>query len=172
MNDDEKELFIKLMNKSNKINGKQFKLIYRGSKDGWDAYDFHKNCDNKGPTVCIIYTDTNNIFGGYTSISWNSKFGDYSCDDTFVFLIRSSKNYKSQIFNLVKQSNYVNTYTIRHHKQWMCLFGTGHDIQISSNCNIHNSWTKQASFSIPKPYYLNGDKYEFKVKEIEIFTLI
>ena len=27
------------------------KLLYRGSKDGWAVTDFHRLCDNKGPTV-------------------------------------------------------------------------------------------------------------------------
>ena len=159
------------MNKSNKINYKEFKLIYRGSRDGWDAKDFHKNCDNKGSTVTIIHTNTNNIFGGYTSIPWNNKFGDHFSDDTFLFLIRSSKNYKSDIFSLIKKPNYQVKYTVRHNMWFMCLFGTGHDIHINSNCNKDDKWTTQESFSMPNPHYLNGDKYEFKVKEIEVFTV-
>ena len=33
---------------------KKFKLIYRGSKDGFRAIDFHSKCDYMGPTFIII----------------------------------------------------------------------------------------------------------------------
>ena len=39
-------------------------LCYRASRDGWDAQDFHRHCDNKGPTVVLVKAN-NYIFGGY-----------------------------------------------------------------------------------------------------------
>ena len=40
------------------------------SRDGWgvDA-EFHKGCDDKGPTLTIVKVNTY-IFGGYTEASW------------------------------------------------------------------------------------------------------
>lgn len=52
-------------------------LLYRGSRDGWRSSDFHKCCDNKGPTVTLIKVVTTGgkyIFGGYTDQSWDCKF--------------------------------------------------------------------------------------------------
>ena len=52
-------------------------LLYRGSRDGWLSSDFHKHCDNKGPTVTLIKVVTTGgkyIFGGYTDQSWDCKF--------------------------------------------------------------------------------------------------
>ena len=46
------------------------KLLYRGSKDGWDKKDFHRLCDNKGPTVTIVKSSVGRISGGFTSLSW------------------------------------------------------------------------------------------------------
>ena len=57
----------------------------------------------------MIYNDKNNVFGGYTSKSW-TKSGSYCKDkNAFLFLLRSSKNYKPQIFNLLtdKQNNHL-----------------------------------------------------------------
>ena len=31
-----------------------FILFYSGSKDGWNAKDFHSRCDNKGPTMTFL----------------------------------------------------------------------------------------------------------------------
>ena len=48
-------------------------LLYRASRDDWASSNFHSSCDNKGPTVTVIKSE-NNIFGGYTEQSWDSKF--------------------------------------------------------------------------------------------------
>jgi len=50
---------------------KNWILIYRGTRDGFGASDFHRHCDGEAGTVTIIKT-TGNIFGGYTEKSWNT----------------------------------------------------------------------------------------------------
>ncbi len=45
--------------------------LYSSQAHGWSTTTFHQYCDNKGPTV-IIAKAGNNIFGGYTEVSWNS----------------------------------------------------------------------------------------------------
>ena len=55
----------------------KWKLLFRGSRDGFQAETLHSKCDNKGPTVTIVKSG-NNIFGGFTEISWNSKY--VTCD--------------------------------------------------------------------------------------------
>ena len=40
--------------KFGKVN--QFKLIYRGSKDGFKSKDFHRLCDGKGKTLGLVKT--------------------------------------------------------------------------------------------------------------------
>ena len=51
----------------------KWKLLFRGSRDGFQAQTFHSKYDNKGPTVTIV-TSGNYIFVGFTEISWNSKY--------------------------------------------------------------------------------------------------
>lgn len=48
---------------------RDYKLVYRGSRDGWNADVFHCLCDNVGPTVVIIRKG-GSIFGGFTQRSW------------------------------------------------------------------------------------------------------
>jgi hypothetical protein len=47
----------------------KWNLCYRASRDGWSSQDFHKHCDNKGPTVVLVKAN-NCIFGGYTEQNW------------------------------------------------------------------------------------------------------
>lgn len=50
-----------------------WELIYRASRDGFSADDFHFKCDNVIKTLTLIQTQENFIFGGYTEQSWSEK---------------------------------------------------------------------------------------------------
>ena len=49
------------------------KVLYRASRNGWFASNFHSCCDNKGPTVTLVKSG-NYIFGGYTDQSWDGGY--------------------------------------------------------------------------------------------------
>ena len=53
----------------------QWRLLFRASRDGFATATFHSKCDNKGATVTIVKS-RNNIFGGFTEVSWASKFAE------------------------------------------------------------------------------------------------
>jgi hypothetical protein len=49
----------------------EFKLLLRGSRDGFTAAVFHNRCDNQVPTIVLIKVrDTGEIIGGYNPTSW------------------------------------------------------------------------------------------------------
>ena len=50
--------------------GKNFsaELLFSTSKNGFKPSEFHKLCDNKGPTIIFIETTKGYIFGGYTEL--------------------------------------------------------------------------------------------------------
>lgn len=58
------------------FDGKQVFLqkIFKGSEHDFKANAFHSYCDNKGPTLSVILSDTNRLFGGFTSKNWTSSF--------------------------------------------------------------------------------------------------
>jgi hypothetical protein len=62
---------IAFMKQLQKWLGKKCKwhLCYRASRDGWSVQEFHKHCDNKGPTVVLVKAN-DCIFGGYTDQHW------------------------------------------------------------------------------------------------------
>ena len=47
-----------------------FVRCWHAKTDGWAASTFHSNCDGRGPTVTIIKV-SDDIFGGYTDVSWS-----------------------------------------------------------------------------------------------------
>ena len=52
--------------------GASCSLLYRASIDGESPQDFHRCCDNRGPTLVMIQSGEY-IVGGYTSKSWQSR---------------------------------------------------------------------------------------------------
>src|SRR5581483_1119417 len=64
----------------------EFNLLLRGSRDGFTANDFHRLCDNKGPTVTIIKVkESGKLIGGYSPISWHNQNRDESGLHNFLF---------------------------------------------------------------------------------------
>ncbi|RGB29940.1 hypothetical protein C1646_712489 [Rhizophagus diaphanus] len=50
----------------------EFKLILRGTRDGFSTNKFHEICDDQPRTVTIMKVkDTNEILGGYNPIKWD-----------------------------------------------------------------------------------------------------
>ena len=75
LSSDQREPVMKWLKESQAItNDNADKLLYRASRDGWAASNFHAYCDNKGPTVTVIKSG-NYIFGGYADEHWDGKSG-------------------------------------------------------------------------------------------------
>jgi hypothetical protein len=41
-------------------------LLYRGSRNGWNADDFHRLCDGKSSTLSLFKVKNGPCIGGYT----------------------------------------------------------------------------------------------------------
>jgi hypothetical protein len=73
----------------------KMKRLYRATANGFSAAQFHALCNDKGPTLSLIRTTAGHIFGGFTTISWDS-----SCsykNDTHSFLFSVDKQIKFPI---------------------------------------------------------------------------
>ncbi|EFC37928.1 predicted protein [Naegleria gruberi] len=152
-------------------------LLYRGSRDGFQAVDFHSRCDYKGPTLSIIKSEHGNIFGGFTSEHWEAlQINDHKLDPTaFLFKIENSTFKQFEPRNQICQS-----YAMGCGKNDLCVFGAGHDLRIVNNCNSSESYANLGrTYHLPNGYkfeteearsYLGGSR-KFKVTEIEVFRI-
>ena len=61
----------------------KWKLIYRASENNYTAESFHEHCNNVTPTLVIIKSDNDCIFGGYTTQTW-SGYGIYYHDNIMI----------------------------------------------------------------------------------------
>ncbi|GBB83232.1 hypothetical protein RclHR1_00100036 [Rhizophagus clarus] len=69
----------------------EFKLLLRGSQDGFTPNKFHELCDGKSHTVTFIKVrGTNEIIGGYNPLIWKSSNEWGVTNDSFIFSFNSN----------------------------------------------------------------------------------
>jgi hypothetical protein len=78
--------------------GEKWTLLYRGSRDGFGARDFHSKCDGHSKTLTIVkVSGTSYIFGGFTSINWDCSSGFKSDPNAFLFSLTNKHNQPSKM---------------------------------------------------------------------------
>jgi hypothetical protein len=73
----------------------KWSLLYRGTRDGFGSNDFHSRCDGHVNTLTILRLNgSSNIFGGITSVSWQSSAkGKWDSNaNAFVFSLTNKDN--------------------------------------------------------------------------------
>jgi hypothetical protein len=91
----------------------KFKLLLRGSRDGFTPKRFHELCDNIPHTVTFIKVKgTEEIIGGYNPLIWKSsnKVEYGITKDSFIFSFKSKNNFKNLILSHVKNMDYALLY--------------------------------------------------------------
>ncbi|CAG8444902.1 5547_t:CDS:2 [Acaulospora morrowiae] len=71
-----------------------FRLLFRGSRDGFSAKTFHKKCDGQGPTIVVVRVgDSKELIGGYNPIGWSSPRDVewQGTRDSFIFSLGDGK---------------------------------------------------------------------------------
>ncbi|KAL3875139.1 hypothetical protein ACJMK2_038067 [Sinanodonta woodiana] len=121
----------KLLSKQEKVQleqwigdgAKTFELMYSINRDGCNPVTFHQLCNNKGPTVTVLYNKNGSVFGGYTSVPWKS-CGIYQADyNAFLFRLRYNGQTKLTKFPIMASTNAI--YDVAGYGP---CFGAGNDL--------------------------------------------
>ena len=164
--ENKKSTIIKWIRQKINKNSIKFELIFKMSENGSKAEDFHKYCDDKGPTLTLIKTTKDKIFGGFTPLNWKSK-GESPKDksnQTFIFSI-----------NLMKKFDMISTEKLAIRYSNSVNYGDS-DIYLSSNLKNGNSYANSGcNFLSNNKLELTGGKGEsenFEAAEFEVFKVI
>ncbi|CAG8560376.1 16411_t:CDS:1 [Funneliformis mosseae] len=148
-----------------------FKLIHRGSRDGYDIKTVRRRCVRKGACIVIIKSKENNtIIGGYNPLGWHYcdpqlpyhivKYYWSSTTESFIFSLGDGKD-----LNNVKISRVVNSdnaiYEVDH-ENIPLNFGNS-DLVINNNAGTCNQAHYECSIL---------DTNNFTIEEMEIFKFI
>jgi len=143
-------------------------LIYRGSRDGFTASNFHQSCDDVGPTLVVCKSKAyEKVFGGYTSKNWSQ--GENYVDDPEAFLFSLSNSTKLPVSE--------SSCAIYCSSMTGPTFGAGHDLFICSDSNIVESsssvigMTYKANDNMGDLSTYLGGASSFMIDEIEVFTV-
>jgi hypothetical protein len=148
------------------IGKKKWNLLYKGSRDGFQAFQFHSKCDKKGATVTIIKSQNGYLFGGFTPLNWES-FGNWYKDDSkqsFIFTLINPHNIEPTQYQLIEPEKAI-----------FCFSNYGRTF---GDFDIHISFQNSNSFHF-KSYSdttgkgentFTGNEY-FQVDEIEVYQI-
>ena len=150
--------------------GQTWQLIYKATRDGFPSADFHRCCNNQGPTISVIQSiDGNYLFGGYTSVSWSSRQG-YVPDNNgpFLFTLTNSHDIPPTKYP-VKLRNHA----VYDHANHGPTFGAGFDLCV----NGQNRDSDTNSFNFPHSYVdttkqgaltFTGNR-NFRMNDLEVY---
>jgi hypothetical protein len=105
---------------------KGWKMIYKGSKDGFQANKFRNMCSGQGPTVTVIKSTNGNIFGGYNANNWASTGSYVYNGKCFLFSFINETKQPVQITNT--GPHHSNAYSTYDGSNYGPTFGGGHDL--------------------------------------------
>ncbi|GBC10236.1 hypothetical protein RclHR1_09460009 [Rhizophagus clarus] len=159
----------------------KFKLIYRASREGFNANKFHECCDNKGPTVVIIKVrNSGEIIGGYNPLDWRSiKMTKDKKSKRVIsrpYIDHKRKTSNSFIFSLLSSTNGVipklSRVTSKKEAIIWCenkgpCFGL-HDLWIPSSYSQSRSGTNTQKSYEKKVI----DRETFDIEDYEVFQII
>ena len=138
-----------------------FKLIFRKSRDGSDCSNFHKSCENQGPTLSLFQTNKTYIFGGYTPFSWKNTYslGPENDNSTFLFSIDLM-----QKFDRFQNGNTV----FSNFNYGPCFGNNGGDLYLKKDLN--SGFTKSGNI-LRNCELTNGERGDFITKEFEVYKV-
>jgi hypothetical protein len=153
--------------------GKRFTLLWRGSRDGFGAGDFHVRCDGHANTLTLIEDTAGNIFGGFTPLQWESSDG-FKADrslKSFLFTLKNPHNFPAMKFALKAEKKDHAVY---------CSSSCGpnfFDIGVYDKLDGNTvGATRYFGYSYANDTGLSGDTFftrltDFTMKEIEVFEI-
>ncbi|GBC06585.1 hypothetical protein RclHR1_06940002 [Rhizophagus clarus] len=145
----------------------EFKLLFRGSHDGFYPAKFHEICDNQSHTVIIVKVEGNNeILGGYNPIAWKSDNIYGTIEDSFIFSFNNINRNENCILSRVIDK--------KHATDNRCYcgpsFGDGDLIIWGFDLQKLRNYCRSSKKSYEKPIRETEDV--FFIEEYEVFRLI
>ncbi|GBB89321.1 hypothetical protein RclHR1_00160037 [Rhizophagus clarus] len=146
----------------------EFRLLFRGTRDGFYPVKFHEICDNQSHTVTIVkVAGSTEILGGYSPIAWKTDNIYGTTKDSFIF---SFNNYTNENRNYILSRVMDSKYAIDNRCYCGPSFGDGDLIIWGFDPHTLHNYCCSSKNSYEKPIRKTDDR--FSIEEYEIFRLI
>src|ERR1043166_6088360 len=158
------ELISKWINESYQY---EFKLLFRGSRDGFYPEKFHEVCDNQFRTITIVKVKgSNEILGGYNPIEWKSDATWDATKESFIFSLKNDDRIETHILSRVVNENNA----IDNKSYCGPSFGNGDLIIWGFDLHTLNNYCRCSKTSYEKSIRETEDR--FLIEECEVFRLV
>jgi hypothetical protein len=164
------------------FSAKRFTLLWRGSRDGFGARDFHGRCDGHAPTLPLIQDTGWSVFGGFTPVAWESrkwnrkKGSENNCQKadpnlkSFLFTLKNPRGFPARRFALKAKGKDEAIYC---NSSWGPHFN---DMGVSDHCNANMNSYSCLGGRYANDTDLDGEtvltgSWHFTGKEIEVFEI-
>ncbi|RHZ65615.1 hypothetical protein Glove_313g18 [Diversispora epigaea] len=159
----------------------EFKLLVRGSRDGFDVKTIYNICDKVSKTIIILKVEgTGEILGGYNPLEWENNNDQYkNTQDSFIFSLKTANLKNSILSRVIRNFDYA----IYNHPEKSSL-GFGCALCLIGNLKTKKRCYCMASSAYPKP--IRSDEFMsdvkliseipkealFSVEEYEVFKIL
>ena len=156
----------------NKADIKKINLLYQATINGDTSVDFKNHCNEKGPTLTLVKTNNNEVFGGFTKCNLTNNHFRFGYDeDAFLFSISNKK-----IFDVIKPEQAIINYDINY--AFGC-FGNTNDLDglyffdnfLSTKQGYNNPKKLTDIYNLPDSKLLCKENY-FQLKEMEVYQIV
>ena len=152
----------------------EWELIYRATKDGFEASKFHSKCDKKPNTLVIVKSCNGNVFGGYTEQSWHQN-GVYKNDPAAFIFSFINKEKKPLKLKCISSAN-----AIYCDPSYGPRFGGGCDLYLSATHQLNQNGSNLGhSYEHPEYLFQSNEARNFlagslvfQTLEIEVYSKI
>jgi len=147
-----------------------WELLYKWTKDEKTELAWHQKCDNKGPTVTIIWAKGGHVFGAYAHLPWTTAGGWKESKESFIFSLTDGKN--RQPYQCLPFQHFQ--YGVYHDSSQISI-GGGTDIylRLSSESNASSS-NLAGTYKSPEGYssqtFLAGSN-KWAIEELETYSV-
>lgn len=158
----------------------EFKLLVRGSRDGFSATTFHNRCDKQGPTITLFkVNNSKHVIGGYNPLSWGSTNSWRYTRDSFIFQFNIDYK-KKMVAKLGRVIPACSQYAINDSQYHGPCFGDGDlwindEFNLAGNCSCNKESYEQSvgdMFHRESWDSWNGKNGTFAVEDYEVFQVI
>jgi hypothetical protein len=151
----------------------KWSLLYRGTRDGFGSQDFHSKCDGKSNTLTLVKAQQSSyIFGGFTTVEWDSSSIWKSDPNAFLFSLTNKDNKPLKM----KIDSNKHQHAIFCHSECGPSYVGG--IIIKNNANTTIDSYSNLGFNYKHPQYAYetveaesflAGSYKFQLAEIEVY---
>lgn len=73
------------------------KCVYKASRDGWSAADFHKCCDGRGSGLVVCLSKNGKKFGGFNPLGWMGTDDYGTTNSAFLWFLQGTNVKKCRV---------------------------------------------------------------------------